>query len=418
MQNEVVPKYFTSSETRPFGIATSQVATVICFWLRLPFTLPIPDGRVFNIFLPNHDDDGAERNPDVRLELIQITVSPQDAAERPYAAGADRLFAGKRRRPGEGPVGQTWVEASTEDIVWRDEHLEALGGEHGVQQLWLERCLAGLNYLLRGYLIAVEVDAEVHPVNREALDPAILYNAWVPSEEYWSYDLPQLLALHGRATMRPEGELSDERCDAIAEIVRWELTSAAARYPHPFLVLRHLLDRAYKNRFAGDDAAAVQTLQTAAETFLRAVYRMALVDSGELATTIDEEVTECPFASLASRLQHLIGGSASDWSKTGDGSFGRYWQRLYGVRCRITHQAREPKPHEVPRAFDAYDDLRDFLTATLLRRHAKWPRTLLSLLGRRDFLEADGTGHRRNDVVAGLLAEPAPWWLPHDAAGR
>ncbi len=165
--------------------------------------------------------------------------------------------------------------------------------------------------------------------------------------------------------------------------------------------------RAIAQRLAGDPRDAVLSLQSAAETFLRGLLRLLLVDRGESAAVIASAARQTLESLLKTALPPLVGG---DW--VGPRAAVTVYRRdLYDLRNRMIHSGMEPHWRDVPPAFDAYDGLIRFIERQLLTRWKRFPRTLAGLWEP----WAGGTlglPPAARPVVQKLVAQQPPYWLP------
>lgn len=148
------------------------------------------------------------------------------------------------------------------------------------------------------------------------------------------------------------------------------LASVPAGMPHPLVLARELRRRPITQRLAGDARDAVLSLQSAAETFLRGLLRLLLVDRGESAAVIDSAARQAFESLLKTALPPLVGG---DWVSPRAAET-VYRRDLYDLRNRMTTLAWNRTGGGVPPAFDAYDELIRFIERQLLTRWTRPPR--------------------------------------------
>ncbi len=249
----------------------------VVFYYRLPFRLPLAPERV-HVF-----DEGCgfadgqpslEGNPPVvALRLVHVSRSPPTVPREGFDEGLRVLLAGRDigldssrvRADPAGPFYDTWIEAITPHRLLR--------GEEGEQPptVWLERCLRATNRLVTAYR-AVSGDPDVHHVSAVHLDPVnVLEHLDTRTRERFGLSVMLThLNLPVARTLVPadcETLLNEHIFQQLAE--------------HPFVSQRDWLERAKlaRNR-TGDNAGAVVSLQTSAETLFWGIFRSILVDQG------------------------------------------------------------------------------------------------------------------------------------------
>jgi hypothetical protein len=300
--------------------------------------------------------------------------------------------------------------AATLNVLFDNEGLDL--GAIDVALLFttlFERTLAAVNRLA----IAEQVitgQPWSRPLAKEALDPSIAYFETADDGELIPLGF---MDLHGRP-YNPAVQVDDpDLRNKVAHAIGRRLASDASTRPHPLVTARELERRADTYRLSGDYTAAVITLQTAAESFLRGVHRLALVDAGQTGAELDA-ADSAPYRTvLKTELPALLGGA---WSGVRN-PVTAYSSALYEVRNRITHAARTPQWQQMQPAFDAYRALVAFIEKQVRKQPRRLPRTLTALwepwAGGRLTLSKSAEANAQE-----LLREPAPYWLPADEADR
>jgi hypothetical protein len=184
---------------------------------------------------------------------------------------------------------------------------------------------------------------------------------------------------------------------------------------HPFVVYRDWLERAkHARHYEGDLESSLIFLQTASESLLRSVHRMAMVDQGRTGAEIEAE--EARFEAfkplVVSALPHYLGGN---WDVMQiDTPVGDYWRNLYALRNRIVHGAYYLTFGETAAAFHSYTQLVDHINTCLLQNAKTFPRTLLALLGEPGLRRREGWSPDFDSVKATIAGERNPFWWPID----
>lgn len=377
------------------------------FAVRLPFNLAIPNGSVW-VMRRSVDPD---EPPWVELTVHRVTVSLTASALDPYNVGLATLLGETRPQPADGISIQTWVWGVTSNTIYTDECIDPISADPAlVLSTLFERILSATNRL-----IAAESLLTHNPwsqrIEKEALDAQVSF-FHVGGEEIPGQ--AGTMVLH-RRLINPVVQVEDAELLAskVADAVGRRLASDAARRPHPLATARELVWRACAYRLSGDYVAAVIVLQTAAEAFLRGIYRTALVDRGSSGADIDAAGRN-PFQSVvATELPGLLGGS---WSGS-HSPVTTYWRDLYEVRNQITHAGRTPHWRQIPPAFDAFDGLVAFVEKLVAGKPRVFSRTLAAIWepwagGDLQLSRSAAT------CVERVVGESEPYWLPEDEAGR
>lgn len=379
---------------------------IVVFAIRLPFHLAVEDGSVFALRRSIDSDEP----PWVQLTVYRASIPLRESALSPYDTGLATLLGEVEHDPSGGASVQTWVFAETLNVLFADEGIRPGDVDEALVATTLfERSLAAVNQLGAAERLLIG-----HPWSRfltkEALDPKIQYfeagedGELVPRGSMILHERP-----YNPVVRVDDPDLGRKVADAIGR----RLASDASARPHPLVTGRELERQAGAYRLSGDYTAAVIALQTAAESFLRGVHQLALVDAGRTGAEVDAG-SSLPFVTvLKKELPPLLGG---DWSSLGS-PVTTYLSDLYEIRNRITHAGRTPKWQQMQPAFDAYEALVAFIEKQVRNRSRRLSRTLAALW------EPWAGGHlalprSAETRVQELLREPALYWLPADEAGR
>ncbi len=372
------------------------------FALRLPFNTVLPSGTEFVLHRSLLPDEPTW----VSMRFIQTKVDPT-ALMRPYEAGLAALLGEEQPDLTLGSMGQTWVLAETLPVLFDNE--DASIAKDQLLSLGFERCLDAVNRVIAAEQVITNNPVQ-RPLAKESLDEVVAVLAYNSQRVLTR---TAILRLH----FRPINPVfQDKRGDVRAKIqdaVSRGLESDAAAYPHPLVLARTLSAQANSLRLSGDHRDSVVVLQTAAETYLRGLHRILLVDEG----LTDAEIVaaaDAPFETLlTTHLPNLVGGN---WSGPRSPAV-RYRKTLYEVRNRITHAGRSPHWQEIRPAFEAYTAL---ITFTEDRVRVGW-RTRTRTLTAVTEEWAGGTlavPPAARATVNALRLEARPYWLPSDTAGR
>jgi hypothetical protein len=186
----------------------------------------------------------------------------------------------------------------------------------------------------------------------------------------------------------------------------------------PFVRARQWRVRAERRKCEGDAADSVVSFQIAAESVAYELWGILLVDEGLTSKEIEAlRSAEVPYKSLLTReLATRLGGS-SDMTMS-ETPVGRYWNDLYGLRNRIIHAGYLPHDGDAELAEAAFVDFDQFLDERLKAKGKKYPRSFLAKVGRQE-LEGRGWATKATKAfIAQAEAEPLPFYLPRDIAGR
>lgn len=385
----------------PVSVATHPKSTT--FAIRLPFDLPVPDGTGFRL----RSSVDPDQPPWVTLEIHRVRVAPVDALVRPYDSGLSVVLGESEPDLSAGASSQTWVMATTLNVLFEGEPDSYLAEIGGFESLLFERCLSAVNIVSdASRLVSGEINS--WPITKDSLDPTV---AWLQRDLATGQVVDRGdFTLHARV-YNPLTVVEDppEMQRKIRDAVGCRLAADASPVPHPLLVPRNLARWAIGLHHRGEAMLAVMTLQTAAEGLLRGLHRLLLVDAGNTAAEI-ASADETSFKTVVrTALPALLGGR---WS--GSGSVPeRYLADLYDLRNSIVHAGRAPRFDQVNPAFRSYNDLVAFLDERIRSQWRSHRRTLTA------WCEpwAGGTmdiPRPARSTVGAIQAEPTPYWLPTD----
>jgi len=321
----------------------------------------------------------------------------------------ERIDAILRRPPPDGRESdsievQSWADATTTFLRLRDEPSDTLTAT-------FDRCLEALNRFVRACGMASS-DPRVVRIGKERLNPMILMQTFPAGDGPASSDRFSLMMLHHNFA----ADVAPDELDP--HVVASIMTLQAKRAP--FMKSKEWLARArHAGRIVGDYDDGTMKLEIAVETLLFATLRMALVDQGLDAATIDARIEAArPYQSLVTRfIPEQIGGSW-DFAKAGS-AVAVYREQLYRRRNRIVHGGTSMTSEDYRAAERAHDVLLEHLIECVLAQPRKLARTACALVGGEKGLRARGCWTKAmSALVADLMAEPTPFWWPRDLAGR
>ncbi len=274
------------------------------------------------------------------------------------------------------------------------------------------RCVGVLGFFLRSHNFVFH-DPHVYPVSTQELGNVVYIGEYEIGGRAWHYRSSMLMHPGRLPAYKPY----ETRFKSESEAIAWGARALALG--RPFSRSVQLVLRAERaSGIRGDGADAVVGLQTALESRLYETWRLLLVDKGESAADIERRVAaETSFRSLLlTILPQFLGGS---WNRTDkESAVGACWEKLYLLRNRVVHVGHEPSVYEFQAGRDAYDRLRHFVRERVWERRFLYPRTTLAVIGR-DGMAARGWSDPNFDRrIEQFLAEPAPYFLPWDIAGR
>jgi hypothetical protein len=392
----------SAAEAREQGSPQYSAAV---FFIRLPFDLPLGDGAQFSMRRSLDPEDP----PWAEVTVRRVRINPIEAQMTPYESGLEVVLEEAEPDLELGSCSQTWAGVGVANVLFEDEPREV--ADEGFPSIAFERAVAAVNVLSESSRL-VSGTTISWPLTKDSLDPTVTYiEVDLGTGEFATRRQLRLHHRHYNPVLT--GYDPAEEHHRIASAVGARLASHAAAQPHPLLEGRALALQAHTLRDRGDAASALVVLQAATETTLRGIHRLLLVDAGGSAEAVAAEAS-CSFRSLVrTELPNLLKGR---W--WGPGAVPEtYWHDLYGVRNQIVHAGRAPHWRQVNPAFDAQTALVDFLDVRITENWRSHPRTLVA------WAEpwAGGTLNLKRAataVASELRAEPTPYWLPADMAGR
>lgn len=386
---------------------------VICtFAARLPFPLRLADERFHRLLLNAQYED-----PDLAEKLfpgppwVQIRVKNQPYPEHSIyppttAAAIKSLYQASIEQPQFHPEGyyEQWVSLETPSL--------RVAGEGSTDHAYhFHRCLRALDIFLRCHDLIFR-DPHVYPVTAFDLHPVVFIGSYELSGE-WSLETE--MYVHPQAAQNyTEVEFSaDEQGDKIYNAL------AGLVFDAPFVRTARFSLRAKRaESIRGDAIETILSLQTAMESRLYAVWRLLLVDCGCSSVELEARIApDAPYRPLiVSVLPRLLGGR---WDTTAAGTpVGEYWEKLYLLRNRIVHGAYEPHLGEAEVARHVYDDLLRFVRERIWEKRITYPRTALATLATDAVSTRVWSAPDFDGIAQALRAEPRPYYLPWDVAGR
>jgi hypothetical protein len=401
-------------------------SSVLTFYIRLPFPLPLTPANVhrFSWYGARYANPESEQQfggpPFVDARFMHISVTPEyEPPVRPgYFEGlsllqdegqgdeegieeANRLLA---LPPKDAKLIQTWVILLTPAVL-----LEGEDASH-LQTACFERAIREMNHMIRAYSFIIE-DPRVHPVNKEQLDPLVTWELKdARSGEAWAQG-PFLLH-HNYPGLVAEPPSQQQESLIFAVVFR-------AAHGDPFFKYRDWLNRAKHSRFyRGDYEEAIIRLQISVESLCYGLAQSVWVDAHLPVAEIERRLGEIDsFAALMKRtLPAQLGGN---WDLTdGTRPVGRYWRDLYLTRNRLAHAGRRIDFYDATRAFEAFDQLMEFIVGRLLSRPRNYPRTILAFLGQPGLERRGAWSPFLRDFASQISKEGPPFWWPDDVAGR
>jgi hypothetical protein len=354
---------------------------------------PFVSMRFSNIPIPT-PELYSERGSDVLKKHFDFTL------EKPEPESKEDLTSDAADSTGESAYEQ-WVTLETPNVRLDDE-------EPRDELFAFHRCLEALSDFLRVHYFVYN-DTRIRPVGIQDVGAVVYMGQYKPEGDtpVWQFVRP-IFMLFGHAWSYPSNR--DIAADG---------RQLAAVYhqlkDNPFFTSKEWHRRAvHARQYSGDAIDAVVSLQTSMESMLYATWRMLLVDQGKSSVQISNIVTaDSPYRPLLVRdLSRLLGGR---WDTDAvDTAVGKYWHRLYLLRNRTVHAGYRPSWADGETAYEAYNEMRDFVNERLFQRYRTYPRTLLAKLG--------GEGLRRRgwytawmeDFISRAESEPGPYYLPHD----
>lgn len=393
------------------------MTSIITFYIALPFRLNVPDGTEIQVILrAGHKPDDArsfETDPTrfVHVRILQTETPLQSGVpgaalevmsrdETGVTLDEHRVRFHEAFQEATAFSGTTVIAAATAKELSTHER----GSGLGMLDLLLERVLDAINHVIVGYNRRTR-SAFAWELTRADLGDAVPFYNSAESVDEGSVGLHVWERPHHdpHDPSLSEAELNRELADM--DLDRGFPTD---RYMRVRLRAQNWYERHAYNE-------AIRAWQTAAEMLLRTVYRLLLVDEGHTDREIQQAQKATVFAALPSRLQHLLGGSASEWQTDGSGTFSRYWYEMYETRNRAAHAGHVVQREQARRAGLAFDELLQFLAKRLseMRNLQRYPRTGLKILGRGPFEDEDGNVKEPLRVqIDDINRGGSPYWEP------
>jgi hypothetical protein len=393
------------------------VTSIITFYIALPFRLNVPEGTEIQTILMNGREPeearpvGADPTRHVHVRILQTEVPLPSGVP---AAALDAMSRDETGVTSDGhrarfhEVFQEAVESTGTTVVAaataKELSAHERGSELGMLDLLLERVLDAVNHVIVGYNRRTR-SAFAWELTRADLGDAVPFYDSAESVDESS------VGLH--VWERPHHDPHDPSLSEVElyeELADMDLDRG---FPTDRYMRVRLRAQNWFERHAYDEA--IRAWQTAAELLLRTVYRLLLVDHGNTDREIRQAQEETTFAALPSRLQHRLGGSASEWQTEGSGTFARYWNDMYETRNKIMHAGHVVQREQARKAGAAFDGLLQFLGHRLseMRNLQRYPRTALKILGRGPFEDEDG--HVKESLRAQIYdinGGRSPYWEP------
>jgi hypothetical protein len=300
---------------------------------------------------------------------------------------------------------EQWVSMETPNVrLDNEEPLDEAFAFH--------RCLEVLSNLLRAHYL-VYSDSRIRPITTHDVGAVVFLGEFEAADGKMEWHFRRELYMH------PDS-LPGFPVDKDIETDREKLTAAYRSLPdHPFYTSREWYRRANNaRRYTGDSVDVVVSLQTSMESMLYSTWRMLLIDQGKSSVQISNTVTSgSPYRPLLVRiLPQLLGGR---WDIDAVGTpVGKYWHRLYLLRNRTIHGGYRPSWADGEAAYDAYEEMRDFINERLRQRCRTYPRTLLAKLGGAGLRRRGWSSPWMEAFIDEVNASPGPFYLPHDQRTR
>ena len=390
---------------------------VVTFTIQIPFPLGFADnsGIAIEAFGSWADSKAASvfgEKPFVAMRFSNIPIP----APKPYSERGNEVlkehfgFILEEKEPEDnedshsGDAYEQWVSLETPNV--------RLEGEEPHDELFaFHRCLEVLSDFLRVHYFTYN-DTRVRPIDIKDIGAVAYMGAYKPQGDtmVWQFLRPMFLAFRSAWNYPADRDISSDGREITAYYSQLR--------DNPFFISKEWHRRAvYARQYTGDTVDAVVGLQTSMESMLYATWRMLLVDQGKSSVQISNTVTaDSPYRPLLVRhLSQLLGGR---WDTDAvDTTVGKYWHRLYLLRNRTVHGGYRPSWADGEAAYEAYNEMRDFVNERLWQRYRTYPRTLFAKLG--------GEGLRRRgwntvwmeEFMDRVESEPGPFYVPHDQRG-
>ncbi len=378
---------------------------VLVFYFPLPTPLPLSE-RSF-IWEPAGAFDPAPRGDAsprwLSLRFKQFAVDPPSLIPPDYHHELDEL------------LGEVSVDLPAPRAIGNFLHTWCVGAaatdgdleDPAVLSVAFEACLHYLNRIIRAY-VARTGNFRIRPIALEEIHALVL----------WELRSVRDLSLAGRGTLFVNENIPIAHESVSFDVEKAIATTVVISEPwreHPFTVYREWLERAKHARLhEGDREGAIVFLQTATESFLRALFRMTLVDANLTTPSIDSQTAryENFKALLQSGLPTRLGGR---WDLSLVSTpVGRYWADLYQLRNRIVHGASYVTHDEIRLGFDAYAGLIAEVDRLLIARSRRFHRTMLALIGEPALRRRAIWSRLFEKVKLEIAAETNPFWWPID----
>jgi hypothetical protein len=379
------------------------------FTFRLPFVLGVADCPDHEVALPvgyaNEDDAGVfGERPYVRVRDFNAPISDFKFWPVNMPVAVHHFYQGDIGAPhAEGVrLYEQWTSLETPAVF--------LVGERQTDPAYaFHRSVGALNLFLQAFALA-RVDDLVRPVSTREMRPIVTVGRLTLAGR-WEHVGAMLM--HPDAKERPLSSRSVE-----VHLTELNRATDAIRLGDPFVRARQWRARAERRKYEGDAADSIVSFQIAVENLAYQLWGMLLVDEGLTSKQI--EVTreaDTPYKSVLTReLAGRLGGSW-DLTKTTT-PVGRYWRDLYGLRNRIIHAAYLPHDGDAGLAEVAFADFDKFIDDRLRATRNKYPRSFLAKVGQKALEDRGWANKAVRAFIAQAGAEPLPFYLPRDIAGR
>jgi hypothetical protein len=387
---------------------------VYTFTLKLPFTLGVAESEQIDFSVGEQwadPDDVAQfgEYPQVRLRVHNEPTPTRQlwttTMERALASfyGDLSTVTGPDFELLERPDYEQWISLETSSGRLASE------ADSNDPNYAFHRCMNALNAFLTA-LDLISKDARITSVSTRELG-GIVFCGVRPIGQPWK-PLGSMIMHPDSLPVSLEPNPTDGAVKrAVAGIVRDMLGG------RPFLLSNIWFNRALRSlRLRGDYTDCVVSLQTAAESMFFDLMRGILVDRGKPSAEINAKISpELPFKTLFDQISHVLGGN---WQRTGAGIVARYWNEVYLLRNRVVHAGHIPSSAEAESALSAFMDVREYVSDRLWQQHAKFPRTLLAKVGENGLERRRWMTRKMKATCGELVAEPRPFYWPHDLADR
>jgi hypothetical protein len=377
---------------------------VATYLFRLPFGLALDPARVHSLQLASIDDQGrpGPETTSVDFRLVRIMTGGERYVPEHLNEAASQLYGS--RIPFEDPDARYAPDEAYELWVSAETPLRRLRDEPDYPARTLERCLRALRLLLAAYRLVTR-DGTTYPIGPASVSKSVPVGVRM-TDGTWRH----LMSL----IMRPESGIPTYPTQLTdGQIAAFNEATYLVSVDHPFIRGKDLELTAHRQAYALDDLpSAIVSLQTAMESTLFDIWRMALVDGGMSSAEIATRTgSDTPFKSLVtSVLPSILGGR---WDITApQTTVGGYWNTLYQLRNTVIHSAADVQEWQYDIARQAHLRMIRHVAELLLQKWRTYPRTLLAFGIARGLPEGLSPSKRAADKMAELHAEPTPYWLP------